>query len=193
MTGIWTPEADDFAETLRLFVTARASMQNDGLLYLGYEDYVLHHGLLFENGTPSKLREFESKTQHECFTNSLMAAVRFDDLIYVEGYASTSLFPVHHAWLVDQDGVVHDPTWDAIPGHDRSDAVYIGVPFDTTYVARLTTEKGTDTMFDPYGYGVPLSESPADGMIVDALGVPVPERLRGVDVEMSAKFEQATQ
>lgn len=47
----------------------------------------------------------------ECFRNAwLLAEANPGELTYVEGYA-TSLAVCHHAWVIDPDGKVQDPTW----------------------------------------------------------------------------------
>jgi hypothetical protein len=156
--------------------------------YLGFEDYVLRHGKFFHRDAGRAEREFENTTARECFTNALMGAVWHDDLTYVEGYAWNGLLPVHHAWLVDKEGRVFDPTWEALD-HDLSDAVYLGVAFDTKYATRTVTEKGTDTLLDWMGKGVPLDKAPTEEMLADVPGREVPEELRGVDAELVAKFD----
>jgi len=64
-----------------------------------------------------------------------------DGLVYVEGYAcSGSLtfpFPTHHAWLVDPQGRVLDPTWE-----DPETSTYFGVPFNPEYLRRTVRAAG---------------------------------------------------
>lgn len=63
----------------------------------------------------------------QCYANAFaMASVRAD-LVYAEGYAvcdvgDGALLHFQHAWCVDPDGVVVDPTWDT-PGE-----AYLGLP-----------------------------------------------------------------
>ena len=69
-----------------------------------------------------------------CFRNAYMLATRRRDLTYVEGYGCR-IIPMYHAWCVTRDGVVIDPTWDALPREDR-DPEYFGIPFRLDYVRR---------------------------------------------------------
>lgn len=70
-----------------------------------------------------------------CFGNALNAVLVNPDLIYVEGYSNGGFFPMHHAWVVDGNGTVFDPTWD-----DGTD--YYGIPFHTDWVARYVRTSG---------------------------------------------------
>lgn len=64
-----------------------------------------------------------------CFYNA-MALAMDTALTYVEGVARRQNSPLdlEHAWCVDTDGRIYDPTWDP-PG-----IAYFGVPFCTEYV-----------------------------------------------------------
>jgi len=67
-----------------------------------------------------------------CFYNAyrLAAASRYQSrYTYVEGYAAR-LIPVHHAWVIDRDGNVIDPTWNG------QGTAYFGIPFRTPYIVR---------------------------------------------------------
>lgn len=61
----------------------------------------------------------------ECFRNAYRWAIKWDpELTYCEGYATGTGFPVHHAWLIDPDGNVQDPTWRE--PHDRACGYCLG-------------------------------------------------------------------
>lgn len=97
----------------------------------------------------------------ECFYNAanlIMAdllAPRSRGLFYVEGYAFTPRLsmPIHHAWCVDRDGNVLDPTW-----RDPEACAYFGIEMSPEELLEWLTESET--------YGV-LTDS------VGALTVPV--------------------
>jgi hypothetical protein len=82
-----------------------------------------------------------SREKKMCYRNSAEIALQRPDLTYVEGYAFADIplpFPVAHAWLVTDDGLVVDPTWDA--GFE-----YFGIPFTIdklTQYLLLTEEYG---------------------------------------------------
>ena len=107
-----------------------------GWVYRGVDHFVLTHGR--EWGPRIAVPDGAPSTDKECFNNaaSMVLDGRYKGLTYVEGYA-TAMLPLHHAWVVDVDGQVIDPTWD-----DHPDAEYFGVAFDVEYVRRevLRTE-----------------------------------------------------
>jgi hypothetical protein len=76
------------------------------------EKYVIEHGREYRY-TPGPLPGgVERGYAKECFGNCAIHVITQDtDLTYVEGFASWSMMPVAHAWLVDKDGNVIDPTW----------------------------------------------------------------------------------
>lgn len=170
----------EYLETLRSLQGERYKGE-----YKGYEDFVLRHGKLFKHGPSESAVEYEfhATTEKQCFRNALTAALNHPELTYVEGWAFTGVLPVHHAWLVDSEGRVHDPTWD---GRDLSgERVYLGVPFETDYLAKTVFRKKTDTLFDRLGGGVPLDKAPVKGMLADVPGRPIWGELREAKTEES--------
>jgi hypothetical protein len=69
-----------------------------------------------------------------CFVNAASYAMVRDDVLYAEGYAMEPdiPIPIQHAWLVDRNGAVIDPTWD-----DTSEHVYLGIAFKRSFVSEL--------------------------------------------------------
>lgn len=65
----------------------------------------------------------------ECYRNAWMLA-QLKDLHYCEGYAVSGMLklPLEHAWCVDDEGKVYDPTW--LSGSD-----YFGVAFEDEVVS----------------------------------------------------------
>ena len=64
-----------------------------------------------------------------CYYNSLKILDKHPELAYCEGYALADdlVLPVPHAWLINQESEVIDPTWN-IKG------AYIGVSFNTDWL-----------------------------------------------------------
>ena len=64
--------------------------------------------------------------QSQCFNNCMKIAVRHPELQYFEGTAAP-IIPVEHAWLVDQRGIVLDPTLCLQEDHGQRRADYFGM------------------------------------------------------------------
>jgi hypothetical protein len=105
----------------------------------GIRQLMLERGQEFERDD-SKLDKDWSHIQgpaKECFKNSADAAVTNPELTYVEGYALVKDMPMPfaHAWLVDKNGLVVDPTWE--DGHS-----YFGIKFETSQLVEHLTNVG---------------------------------------------------
>lgn len=88
--------------------------------------------LLLEHGREWTERRFTGwrGTPKACFANAQYLARTRKGLRYVEGFA-TRMIPVEHAWCIDAEGRVIDPTWDA------GEADYFGIAFDREAVRRV--------------------------------------------------------
>lgn len=103
--------------------------------------FVLDYGA--EWASQAVPRQYEGGIPKRCFGNCqeilFSKQGREDGLTYIEGYACSGgvkiPFPTLHAWLVDPDGNVIDPTWE-----DAETSTYYGVPFTPEYVRRATRE-----------------------------------------------------
>lgn len=71
-------------------------------------------------------------TPKECYRNAAMLAIEDPTLTYVEGKVA-AIIPIDHAWCVDADGVVVDPT---LNNDDGRVTGYYGVAFPTPYLKR---------------------------------------------------------
>lgn len=123
--------------------------------YQLFEEFVLHNGRSFEPMPfPSKYRYRGYHAEMKaCYRNAyLLARHHPDDLRYAEGYAIAcdgSNFPFMHAWCVDREDRVVDPTWGT--GID-----YFGVIFDMDYAAQVITAKGEYGVLDNWKQHFPL-------------------------------------
>lgn len=97
-------------------------------------------------------RGLQRGPKRNCFGNAMHAAIANPDLIYCEGYAN-AVIPTMHAWCVDGEGTVWDPTWDEEQGRD-----YYGIPFNIDFVVAWTMAKGTTGV-------LPFDAMPADEVI----------------------------
>lgn len=125
---------------VRLTASCREGSQHpEGWLYPSVEAFLLAHGRLWTPpvgpyvGRPGK--------KNECFNNALNRLVGDDDMTYCEGYAR-GVIPVLHAWLVDSDGQVIDPTWTGTCGRPSPGVEYYGVAFERTYVMETAIRSG---------------------------------------------------
>lgn len=125
--------------------------------YSCIEEFVLRHG---EVWTPQELpRRFAPRQPKACFFNAatIVRQARRSGrrpLRYVEGFATTAGLglAVHHAWAVDEEGLVIDPTWTtAGPG-----IAYLGIVFDLDQLPRGAGSSVLDNWHD----GWPLLQEP---------------------------------
>lgn len=92
---------------------------------------------------PAKYKYGEVK---HCFANAYRLAKRSNGkLRYCEGIAH-GIIPTHHAWCVDAEGKVVDPTWRTRPddehAHNPDDMAYYGVSFDIDFVIENLLKNG---------------------------------------------------
>lgn len=108
-------------------------------------------------GKPGKLRE--------CFRNAALLAVKHR-IAYVEGHCLSSIgFPVLHAFCVDGEGRVVDPTWT-----DPLDCLYHGVALDPRRVLRHHASSGYhSSLLDDYPNRWPLvmGAFPLDAWLIE--------------------------
>lgn len=117
------------------YLEAVARMENSAR---AFATFTLAHGCQWESSAFTGA--YSRGMPKQCFGNAQEILFREggieDGLAYVEGYAcSGSLsFPMAtlHAWLVDPEGRVVDPTWD-----DPEESTYFGVLFRPDYVRRV--------------------------------------------------------
>jgi len=82
---------------------------------------------------------------------------RDPSLTYVEGFATTGLIPVLHAWNVTSDGVVVDNTWRWDKYRPEG---YCGIRFPLETVNRIILRKETYGLLEDWENGFPLLTMP---------------------------------
>ena len=116
---------------MEFMVKMRSGMNKPkGAIYLGMEDFVSKNGELFTSCKyPKKYIEFRGE-KRDCYRNAFQLMMSNSELTYVEGYgiSKTIPLPIPHAYCVDEEGNVVDPTWD-----DQEDCIYFGVKFSSEY------------------------------------------------------------
>ena len=101
--------------------------------------FVLKNGKQWQNGHALP-KDVEPMKEKQCFMNAAKMATESERFIYCEGYA-LSIIPVMHAWCLDKDGNVIDPTWASLPFEKGRE--YFGIAIKTSYVIHyfLETER----------------------------------------------------
>jgi hypothetical protein len=99
-----------------------------------YNEFMLKYGRDYQIG-PETFKGPRA-TPKECYVNALMLALRNPTLTYVEGKVGVFGVPIDHAWCVDENNIVVDPT---IDNNDGRVLDYYGVPFRTAYVHAAAT------------------------------------------------------
>lgn len=67
--------------------------------------------------------------QKRCYENAARMAMNDSRYTYVEGIVTVFGIPIDHAWVLDADGEIVDPT--IRPKADEDPAIYFGVPVPT--------------------------------------------------------------
>lgn len=112
-----------------------------GYAYRGPADLVLQTGRSFTPAPPPVPVCYQPGAPGYCFDNAWQLAVRTPGLRYCEGYAA-GMFPVEHAWCIDPEDYVVDPTW-AEPGQ-----VYLGVVIERAAVRAVRRRGSCSALFD---------------------------------------------
>ena len=108
------------------------------------------YGLILAHGRPCYMgeRTFAGRraTRKQCYENAYNLADSNPSLTYVEGWCRTGMF-IEHAWCIDPDRQVIDPTL-------REAAGYFGIPFRWEYVrATASRTKVYGVIHANYDYG----------------------------------------
>lgn len=116
--------------------------------YASLDDFVLQHGRPW---TPQPLpKEHPRGVIKECFRNSAVLVMRHPrQLIYCEGYAM-GLIPVMHAWAIDNEGKVIDPTW------RTTGKEYFGIAFQFKYLCSALRKQKVYGLIDLGTFRWPL-------------------------------------
>jgi hypothetical protein len=84
----------------------------------------------------------------QCFENAYRLIITDHSLTYCEGYISVYGIPIHHAWVIDINNKVRDPTLrkdNKVPIRE-----YFGVAFNTDYVMKALLINETYGLLDGY-------------------------------------------
>jgi len=117
-------------------------------------EFILAHGREF-NATSNELPKGVrlGKLGH-CFENAAKLAIAQGAYTYCEGYAM-GIIPVLHAWCIDANGDVVDPTWNR-GQRDRIGMSYFGIAFTTKYLIHHLCEYEKYGLIDAWEHRWPL-------------------------------------
>jgi len=101
---------------------------------------LLRQGSFFDPPRTARVRGVAKMPDQQCFKNAAKLAMQ-EQWLYAEGFASSG-HPIHHAWCVNAQGRVVDPTWES-PG-----AAYYGLAMRATELARHLSATGRYGIFD---------------------------------------------
>ena len=139
-----------------LEVTASFSQkhQNKDWSYSCISDFILKNGKAYTADMDWIVRTdftFAKGKTKECFTNTFnfVESIGEENFKYVEGYAYSIAIPMLHAWAVDENGWVFDPTW-------KDGKAYFGVEFPLDYVRKIILQRKRWGVFDAWEIGFPL-------------------------------------
>ncbi|MGN6556067.1 MAG: hypothetical protein ACTHLW_20350 [Verrucomicrobiota bacterium] len=123
-------------------------------------EFVLNHG---RHWKPRALPdEIKPGKMRECFKNAADLALGFhrNNYIYCEGYA-LSIIPVMHAWCVDLEGNVIDPTWTPRTGAMiDTGREYFGVAIKSAYLSEALLKQKYYGLIDAWQSKWPLLTAP---------------------------------
>lgn len=137
---------------VELHQSMRSGKLPRGYRYLCMEEYILREGRPMEVGVwPKWMKRGRLK---ECYRNAFNLMLHFG-YTYCEGYA-VSMIPTMHAWCLDKDGKVIDPTWRDKGKWGRQGKEYYGITFDCAQVVEITTRRRCYGLIDDWQNGWPL-------------------------------------
>ena len=119
--------------------------ERGSILITGLESWVAMNGGRSFEFQPRPDWQERMKPNH-CFMNAADLAMSGDGLTYCEGYVMFGDVPllIHHAWVVDEDGRLIDPT---LPEDDR-DPTYFGIEIPIHILFRAMESEGTYGVLD---------------------------------------------
>jgi hypothetical protein len=145
---------------LRLKVRLRDRPLKPGYTYTSVEDWLLTNGRLWTPAPlPARIRPMPIK---QCYQNAFLLAARSKGRYrYVEGIAYGVIPDIDHAWCVDDQDRVLDPTWcqpnrpDGGPG-----LAYFGAVFELDALRELRADTDLLSILHDYPRKYPLLKQP---------------------------------
>ncbi|MEW5860063.1 MAG: hypothetical protein AB1861_22190 [Cyanobacteriota bacterium] len=100
--------------------------------YKSTQRIVLDYGSYF----PRKIKSPFRGKRKACFENCFRRMLEYPNLIYCEGFSvgESANILIPHAWLVDEQGRLIDPTWTS---REVESSTYFGIAFDCEFVMEV--------------------------------------------------------
>lgn len=141
---------DDLLDFIKKFSEFGRTYQRNNLKYASIDEFIIKNGRPFDGSISEARIHGRRGKPKQCFYNAWRLMDERDDLIYVEGRAA-GIIPVMHAWCVDREGNVYEPTW-RLTGNE----VYYGVPFKRRFVLTTAVARGYYGIIDDMEQGFPM-------------------------------------
>jgi hypothetical protein len=96
--------------------------------------------------------ECDRLSPRACYSNAIQLACQSPRrFVYVEGQGVPKLagFPVEHAWVLDREGRVYDPTW-------RDGLAYFGIPFRLGFVLKSIRKSRECSIIENWEHSYPV-------------------------------------
>lgn len=149
-------------ECLKAEVAVIVSMKRNTINgYHSISDFVLKNARVWN---PQPLpSQYPSMTPKECFANAQQLVLENGSgLIYCEGYA-LGVIPVLHAWCLDSDGNVIDPTWSGRKKRVDIGSEYFGIAFNEDYIVdRMLAIECYHSLLDDWENRWPIFSAPVE-------------------------------
>jgi hypothetical protein len=137
----------DVEQYMNLMVKMRKTMHvPESLVYCCIEDLVLQKGS-FMGARHAKSDNYPRGAIKQCFMNAYQL-LHMPGLSYCEGFAM-GVIPMLHAWMIDEEGNVIDPTW-------QDGVEYFGIELPTEFVIATVLTRGAYGVLDNMEMGFPL-------------------------------------
>jgi hypothetical protein len=141
-------EVEQFLRSIVMYYEQANRKYPTDFQYRCIEDFVLKNGRHMGRRCIGS-NQYPQGEMKQCYRNAFNLLELDPYLIYCEGYATTGLLPVLHAWCIDPKGNIIDNTW-------NEGICYFGVPFNKIYVLKAVTQQGKYGVIDNWKNSWPL-------------------------------------
>lgn len=117
----------------------------EGAIYAGRDEVLTRHGRLFEWAPGTVPADVGEAAPGMCYREAgMLATTEPERFTYCEGYAcDVGGMPVAHAWVVDREGRVIDPTWEGFVeerGTEEREYFGVAISYERVYAAMIRTQ-----------------------------------------------------